>query len=141
MVEPMLGPDKMFLFKNIGSKGVLSSGRFTTALFWGAIWGLSEATLGHSLHLLRIPGLAGLVMFPAGIFFMLKAYQNTKSYCVIFSSAVIAAGIKLSNLWLPGTFAIDVLKPAMAIMAESLAVLVLLSIVENRALQRHIIFQ
>jgi hypothetical protein len=107
-------------------------------MFWGALWGLSEATLGHILHIVRIPGLAGFVMFPVGIFFMLKAYQDSKNLRVIFSTAVVAAAIKLSNLLLPGTYALDVLKPAMAIMTESLAVIVLLFIIENRVFQRHL---
>lgn len=126
----------MSLIKELGSKDVLCHSHFTIAMFWGALWGLSEATLGHILHIVRIPGLAGFVMFPVGIFFMLKAYQDSKNLSVIFSTAVVAAAIKLSNLLLPGTNALDVLKPAMAIMTESLAVIVLLSIIENKVFQR-----
>lgn len=37
---------------------------FATALFWGSVWGLAEATLGHLLHLARVPGLPGLAMVP-----------------------------------------------------------------------------
>jgi len=29
------------------------------ALFYGSVWGLGEATLGHLLHLTRVPGLPG----------------------------------------------------------------------------------
>jgi len=129
----------MSLIKELRSKDVMCHSRFTIAMLWGALWGLSEATLGYILHTLRIPGLAGFVMFPIGIFFMLKAYQDSKNLSVIFSTAVVAAAIKLSNLLLPGTYTLDVLKPAIAIMTESLAVIFLLSIIENRVFQRHLI--
>jgi len=129
----------MSLIKELGSKDVLCQSRFTIALFWGALWGLSESTLGHILHLVRIPGLAGFVMFPVGIFFMLKAYRDSKSLSVVFSTAVVAATIKLSDLLLPGIYTLDVLRPAIAIITESLAVIFLLSIVESRVFQRHLI--
>jgi len=131
----------MSLFKDPCLKDNIIRSQFTIALSWGVLWGLSEATLGHSLHLLRIPGLAGFVMFPAGIFFMMKAYLDSKSLSIIFSTAVVAAAIKLLDLWLPGISALDVLKPAIAIVCESLAIIALLSIIENRAFQRHLIRQ
>jgi hypothetical protein len=126
----------MFLHAILKSKGAQSRNSFAIVLFWGTLWGLSEATLGHLLHIVRIPGLAGLVMFPVGIFFMLKTYQNSKSFRAIFATAVVSATIKLSDLFLPGTFALDVLRPAFAILAESLAVIALLSLVESRIIQR-----
>ena len=129
----------MSLFKKLDSKDVLVCSNLTIALFWGALWGLSEATLGQILHIVRIPGLAGFVMFPIGIFFMLKAFQDSKNLGVIFSTAVVAATIKLSDLLLPGTYTLDVLRPAIAIITESLAVIFLLSIVESRVFQRHLI--
>jgi hypothetical protein len=43
----------------------LSRPALTTALLWGSVWGLGEATLGHLLHLLRVPSLPGLVMVPS----------------------------------------------------------------------------
>ncbi len=58
------------------------------------------ATLDHILHMLRIPGLTGFVMFPAGVFFMLKAYKASNNLSVIFSTSVVAATIKLSNILL-----------------------------------------
>ncbi|MFC2163578.1 hypothetical protein ACFLT2_01125 [Acidobacteriota bacterium] len=129
----------MSLFKELGSKDVLVRNRLTMALYWGSLWGLSEATLGHILHIVRIPGLAGFVMFPVGIFFMLKAYRDSNSLRAIFTTAVVAAAIKLSDLLLPGTYTIDVFRPAMAIMTESLAIVVLISFVESRVFQQHLI--
>ena len=126
----------MSRIEDLRSKDISIRLHFTTALFWGVLWGLSEATLGHILHIVRIPGLAGFVMFPVGIFFMLQAYWDSLCLRVIFSTAFIAAAIKLSDLFLPGTYALDVLRPAIAILTESLVVICLLSIVEYRVFQR-----
>ena len=129
----------MSLLKDLYSKDGLVQNYFATSLLWGALWGLSEAILGHILHAVRIPGLAGFVMFPIGMFFMLKAYRDSKSLRVIFTTAVVAAAIKLSDLLLPGTNSLDVIRPAMAILTESLAVSALLFIIENKVPQRHLI--
>jgi len=40
-------------------------------LFWGSLWGIAEASLGHVLHLVGFPGLAGIVMFLLGPQFFL----------------------------------------------------------------------
>ena len=129
----------MPLRKNLWLKESLVHSYLTTALLWGALWGLSEATFGYLLHAVRIPGLAGFVMFPLGIFFMLKAYRDSKSLSVAFSTALVATAIKLSDLMMPGTSTLDIFRPAMAIMTESLAVIALLSIIESKALQRQLI--
>ena len=40
------------------------------SLFWGALWGIAEATLGYLAHLISlIPGIAGFIMFPIGFYF------------------------------------------------------------------------
>lgn len=131
----------MALRKDLGLKSGLANSHLAIALFWGALWGLSEATVGCLLHEVRIPGLAGFVMFPMGILFMLKAYQELKRLSMIFTTAVVAAAIKLSDLILPGTYALDVFRPAMAIICESLVIIALLSITENEAFQRDLIQQ
>jgi len=113
-------------FREFDSKNFVSHS-FLIALFWGSLWGLAESTLGHILHLLRIPGLAGFVMFPMGVFFMTKAYQDSKSLNMILTTSVVAASIKLSNMLFPGTNPLDVLRPAIAIICESLVVFVLIS--------------
>jgi hypothetical protein len=128
----------MSLFKELDKKNE-ESYSYSTALFWGALWGLSEATLGHILHMIRIPGLAGFVMLPLATFFMLKALQDSKKLSVIFSTSVVAATLKLSDLFLPGITALDIAKPAAAIVCESLAIIVLVSIIRNTLLQRHLI--
>jgi len=92
------------------------------SLFWGSLWGLAEATLGHILHQLQIPGIAGYVMFPVGIFFMLMAFRYSDQSSAIFLTALVAANIKLIDLWLPSSSLFTVINPAVAILCESLAV-------------------
>lgn len=116
----------MTLFRELNKKNNLSHS-LIIALCWGSLWGLAEATLGHILHLVRIPGLAGFVMFPMGVFFMTKAYQDSKNLNVILTTSIVAATIKLSNMLFPGTSPFDVLRPAIAIISESLVVFVLIS--------------
>jgi hypothetical protein len=123
-------------FKELDSKDLWVRSSLAIILYWGTLWGLLEASLGHVLHIIRIPGLAGFVMFPVGIYFMLKAYRDSKSFRAIFATAVVAAAIKLSDLFLPGTYTLDIIRPALAILTESLAVVALLSMIESRAIQR-----
>ena len=67
-------------------------------LFWGAAWGLAEATVGFGLHLAPMPGQAGAVLFP------------------------VAAALKLLDLAIPGADPFAVANPAAAILLQSLAV-------------------
>jgi hypothetical protein len=70
--------------------------------------------------------LAGFVMFPLGVFFMLMAYKSSNNMSVILSTSLVAVTIKLSNIFFPGTSPIDVFKPAFAILCESLVVFVMI---------------
>lgn len=100
-----------------------------TILFFGAMWGIAEATLGYLFHglsrFLLIPGLAGFVMFPVAVFFMHRAYVRTGQVSTLMGVSAIAAAIKLTNLALPILPAIDTINPAMAILLEGAAVTVL----------------
>jgi hypothetical protein len=91
------------------------------ALFYGSLWGLAEATAGHILHLLRIPGLAGLIMFPVGFFLMSRAFGRSGRFLAVFLISWIAAGIKLVDLFLPGADFLAVWNPVQAILLEGLA--------------------
>lgn len=95
---------------------------FPAALFWGALWGLAEATAGHLLHLMRVPGLAGFIMFPFGLLLMSRAFRQSGTAGTIFLTAAVAAGLKLFDLILPGTDPMAALRPALAILCEGLAV-------------------
>jgi hypothetical protein len=91
------------------------------ALFYGSLWGLAEATAGHILHLLRIPGLAGFIMFPAGFFLMSRAFSRSSRFLAVLLTSWIAAGIKLADLVLPGADFLAVWNPVQAILLEGLA--------------------
>lgn len=102
------------------------------ALFWGSLWGMAEATLGHLLHLAPIPGLAGLFMFPIGAYFMNRAARQKGSPAVILGIGPVAAAIKLADLFLPAQTPFSAINPALAILLEAGAVYLLIRLVENR---------
>ena len=107
-------------------------------LFWGSLWGLGEATLGHLLHIFGVPGLAGFVLFPLGLFFMIQAYAATGRRAAIWSMALVACSIKMADFFLPAPTPFTVINPCLAILLESLAVMLLLP---ARGLsQRHLSF-
>ena len=99
-----------------------STASFRPALFWGSLWGIWEATAGQLVHLVRIPGLPGFIMFPAAFFFMSRAFARSGRAESIFLAACVAAGIKLFDLFIPGELVQAVVNPAQAILLESLAV-------------------
>lgn len=93
-------------------------------LFWGAVWGICEATIGYGLHLaaVAVPGLPGALMFPIGFFCMYQARKATGKNFAPFYIAVIAAAIKLVDFLLPGYMVIRIVNPALSIVMEGLAV-------------------
>jgi hypothetical protein len=93
------------------------------ALFFGAIWGFTEATAGHILHLIKIPGLPGLVMLPIGIYFMLKAFLAAGKIKAIWLTASTASAIKLTDLAVSMSNPEAALNPAAAILCEALIVM------------------
>ena len=93
---------------------------WAAALFWGSVWGLGEATLGHLLHLARVPGLPGLVMVPFAVLVMGRAARS-RSAPAVFLTGVIAAGFKFLDLFVPGTDLLAIANPVQAILLEALA--------------------
>lgn len=94
-----------------------------TVVFFGAIWGLLEATIGYILHWL--PSMvSGLVMFPIGAALMYAAYRNTDKKSVIIYVGLIAAAIKAINLLmpLPAIGPIKVINPMVSIVLQALVV-------------------
>jgi hypothetical protein len=92
-----------------------------TALLWGAVWGLGEATLGHLLHMARVPGLPGLVMVPFAVLVMGRAAARSRSATAVFLTGVVAAGFKFFDLVIPGIDILAVFNPVQAILLEALA--------------------
>ncbi len=102
------------------------------SLFWGALWGLAEATVGHFVHWISVPGIAGFVMFPIGLFFMLHAFKQSGKVSAIFFAALVAANIKLIDLFLPAQSLFTVTNPAVAILCESLVVMWAFSLKDSK---------
>ncbi len=91
------------------------------ALFWGAVWGLGEATLGHILHLVRVPGLPGLIMAPFAVVIMGRLAARSRGAGAILVAGVTAASFKLLDLLVPGTDMLALSRPIQAILLEALA--------------------
>jgi hypothetical protein len=97
------------------------SGPVAAALWYGAVWGLGEATLGHFLHLARVPGLPGLVMVPVAVAIMARAAARSRSAGAVFFAGAVAASFKLFDLLVPGTDLLALSRPIQAILLEALA--------------------
>lgn len=96
-------------------------GPLRTALLFGSLWGLAEATLGHLLHAVRVPGLPGLVMAPLAVWIMGRAAARSASAAAVFAAGVVAAGFKFLDLFVPGTDILALSNPVRAILLEALA--------------------
>ena len=110
------------------NKTILSSPitlKLLPVLFWGACWGIAEASIGYALHwaAIALPGLPGFLMFPVAFFFMYKAIQTTGQPSSALGAALVSAAIKLLDLALPGNIPLRVLNPALSILMEGLVVL------------------
>ncbi len=89
-------------------------------IFWGALWGIAEATIGNFLHICVLP-IGWLIWFPLAYGFMWLAYRQTGQPVAVVFSALIAAAIKLIDLF--GPVRIDlVINPAVSILLEGLVV-------------------
>lgn len=103
-----------------------------TVLFWGSLWGLEEATLGHVLHLLPV-NIGWLFWFPLAYLFMFLTYQKTGKVTAVLWTAAMASSIKLIDLLLP--IRIDkVINPAVSILLEGAAVFLLIKVIRPRTL-------
>lgn len=90
-------------------------------LFYGSLWGILEATLGHVLH--YIPAtIAGAIMFPIAGGILYKAYDATKSKGALIYIGMVAAMIKSIDLLLPQFTIYKTINPMISILLESLLV-------------------
>ena len=94
-------------------------------LFWGALWGIVEATLGTILHLPAFDGagiylVSSTVIIPIAYYLMANCYKRTGKYYAVYLMGVLAATIKLSVAFIIG-FINRVYMPAIYIVVEALA--------------------
>lgn len=91
-------------------------------VFWGSMWGLAEATLGHVLHLAEPTGIRGFLMFPIAFLLMRLASRQAGSPLPVLAMGPIAAGLKFLDFFLPYRTPLSIVNPAVAILLESAAV-------------------
>lgn len=104
------------------------------AILLGAAWGIFEATVGYLLHFYGIK-IGSYIWFPIAYFFVHKAYRYTGSLSAAMLTAFIAAALKLVNLLLPGRVDM-VINPAVSIILEALAVVMVYKYVINREMDK-----
>ena len=91
------------------------------AVFFGSIWGLVEASLGHALHYLPVQ-ISGFIMFPIALIIMRTAIHTVEDIRVVYFMSIIAALIKLTDLFIPGLPWVKTINPALALLIEGTAV-------------------
>ena len=94
-------------------------------LFWGALWGIVEASLGTILHLpmFDAPGIylcSSTVIIPIAYCLMANCYKRTGSFYSVYLMGLLAGTIKLTTAFIIG-FINRVYMPAIYIVVESLA--------------------
>ena len=98
---------------------------------WGSLWGISEASVGHLLHISGLP-FGWLFWFPLAFYFMHSVYRQTNLPGTACATAVIAASLKLLDLLAP--MRIDyVVNPAVAILLEGVAVAAVFRLMQQRS--------
>lgn len=91
-----------------------------TIIFWGAIWGIFEATLGWLLHLLHFKGEV-MILYPIGLLCMMMATKQTGKISTTVKVSAVAALVKLINLFMQPTVPVyHITNPAIAIFLEGL---------------------
>ncbi len=90
--------------------------KLSPVIFWGALWGLEEATLGHFLHISAI-SLGWIFWFPLAYFFMLQVFKKTHQLSAVVLTSFVAAGIKLINIWVTPNLLI-ILCPVISVILE-----------------------
>lgn len=119
-----------------GYQPMKRNGTISAVIFWGALWGLTEATAGHLLHVTGL-GIGWLFWFPAAFYFMNRVYRMTDNPGAILSASFVAAAIKLVDLLAP--VRLDyVFNPAVSIILEGLAVFALFGLRAARGETRKI---
>ena len=107
--------------------------KISKIVFFGAIWGLIEATIGYALHLL--PALiAGSVMFPIVMFILYHAYKSLSSRKAIFFVGLVAILIKSTNLFLPFLLPAKTINPMIAMAIQTLLVFAVIPLFESKKL-------
>ncbi len=106
--------------------------RFSALIFWGSLWGLTEASLGFLLHGLKIPGLAGSVLPAIAFYFLYRLYQSAGSAGDVIGASLIAAGLKSLDIAVSPVDLMSVINPVRAIIFEGLVAALALQVLNRR---------
>lgn len=110
--------------------------QISAIIFWGALWGLEEATLGHLLHITAL-NIGWFFWFPLAYFFMDMVYKQTGKLNSILFTSMVAAVIKLVNLFMTGNPVI-VICPAISILLEGISLFAVLKLFDwKKQLQKY----
>jgi hypothetical protein len=104
---------------------------FTQIIFFGSIWGILEATIGHVLHFIPAT-IAGSIMFPIAAYVLFKGYEKTQSKFSLFYMGVVASTIKSVDLLLPQFSIFKTINPMISILLESLVVVLVVTMVVSK---------
>lgn len=88
---------------------------FSVNIFYGALWGIVEATLGYLVHLTNIS--STFVLLPIAFFFMRQVYKSTGKISSIIVISIISCSIKLLDIF-TGIRLDKVINPAISILLE-----------------------
>ncbi len=108
-------------------------------VFYGALWGALEASLGYLLQFPFVPHfLSGLVMFPIALTLLVSAYTKVQSYKAMLAIGVIAASIKALNFLSPMHYWRTV-NPMVAIILETLIVVAVVAVIVRKPMPQKIV--
>jgi len=94
-------------------------------VFYGAIWGIVEASVGYVLHFL--PALiAGTIMFPFATIILYRTYKASQNQWSVLGVGFIAVLIKSLNFLMPFNNAFKIINPMISIVLESLVLMVVM---------------
>ncbi len=88
-------------------------------IYWGAVWGILEATVGYLLHL-PIVNIGWLVWTPLAAWCIARVYRDTGSRAAVVCASIITCAFKLTNLAMPARLDM-VINPAVSVVLEALA--------------------
>ncbi|MBI9009380.1 MAG: hypothetical protein JEZ05_05050 [Tenericutes bacterium] len=101
-------------------------------IFFGAIWGIIEASVGYLLHALPVSiYISGTVLFPVVSYILYKAYKVTDSKKALLAIGGVAAAIKALNFFLPFGSPFKIINPMLAIVMESFMVLMVIALMDK----------
>lgn len=93
-------------------------------IFFGALWGIFETTVGHLLHIISF-AYSWAIMYPVACFLMYSVYKKTNKILSVFFIGTICSSMKLINLLSP--IRVDkVINPAISIIFEALATAIII---------------